>query len=164
MSNQDNADLRALFAHHDVEIGALATRVGKVEQTIDSGFAKVSENFIKLEGIIIRSDAKQGPGIADVMKGVATGGAIIAMSAAAITMLVQSFISPDLTQLKDVSTVLSTDHNSRLEAERAELQRLREMRKDKIEGDVTQLQAQIEKLEEKFQWMPEVKRAGGKGF
>ena len=45
VDNKDHSDLRALFAHHDVEIGALATRVGKVEQTIETGFAKVGENF-----------------------------------------------------------------------------------------------------------------------
>ena len=164
MNNQDHSDLRALFAHHDVEIGALATRVGKVEQTIESGFAKVGENFSKLEGIIIRSDAKQGPGIGDVMKAVATGGAIVGMSAAAITMLVQSFISPELTNLKDTAQTLSKDHDLRIEHDAKELARLREDRKDKIETEIQTLSTTVNDLKDRIGWAPEVKRAGGRGF
>jgi hypothetical protein len=157
-------DLASTLAHHDAEIVTLGGRMTGVEQgmrslegTVQSGFGQISNTLAEMRG-------KSGPGLGDILKVVLSGGAIVGMSAAAITMLVNSFIKPELTQLKDSSVVLSSDYEARLSADRAELQRLREMRKDKIEGDVAELQKTIERLEEKLGWMPEVKRAGGKGF
>jgi hypothetical protein len=157
-------DLASTLAHHDAEIVTLGGRMTGVEQgmrslegTVQSGFGQISNTLAEMRG-------KSGPGLGDVLKIVLSGGALVGMSAAAITMLVNSFMKPELIELKDISAVLSTNDTIRTASEREELERLRELRRTAVEEDVERLQQAIGKLEEKLGWMPEVKRAGGKGF
>jgi HAMP domain-containing protein len=161
MNKPEDADLRSVLAHHDVEIGALATRVAKVEQTIEVGFAKVTENFGKLEGLIVRQEARQGPGMGELINGVAKGGAIVAMTAGAITVLVSSIIAPQLTKLEDAAQVLSKDHADRISREQSELAKLREDRHGKIQTELSAIEKTVEDLKERFGWTATVHKQRG---
>lgn len=149
-------DLRGTLAHHDAAIQQLSTRVSHVETAIETGFAKASDNFNELKGLLARNDAKQGPGLGEIMKVVATGGAIVGMSAAAITMLVTSFVAPELTDLKGSTKVLASDHDARLDLERAELAALREKRRLEVETRLDELSKDLGGLKERFGWQARV--------
>lgn len=102
------------LAHHDAAIGALSSRMTGVEaslthvqERVGALDNKVSAGFSGLEALIRESRATQGPSMPDVLKGLVTGGALIAMSAGAITVLVTSFVNPDLVALEHKTTALS---------------------------------------------------------
>lgn len=171
-------DVSSIIAHHDAEISNLGGRMDGVEMglrslhgEVHSGFTKVADrfssmdgSFAKIENLIVKSEAKQGPAFGDLLKIIATGGAIVAMSAAAITMLVQSFISPDLTNLRDMSSMLSKEHDIRITQDAQELRRLREDRKDKIEKDIETLSDVVTDLRERLGWTATVRDMGkGRG-
>lgn len=164
------SDLDSTLAHHDAAIDSLSTRMVGVESglrslhgEVHSGFVKVSDKFSGLDAsfaeiktLIARSEAKQGPGLGDVMKLVAMGGAIVGMAAAAITMLVTSFVSPELTNLKDTADVLSKDHDARVAMEREELAALRNQRRDRFETNLDQLSAIVVDLQQRLGWQATV--------
>lgn len=161
---QIDFDLASTIAHHDAEIVNLGGRMTGVEQgmkslesTVQNGFGQISNTLAEMRG-------KAGPGLGDLLKVIATGGVIVGMSAAAITMLVNSFISPQLTELKDATVLLTKDREARVSREDEELSKLREARKEKIEKELGSLVKKIEEIEDRVGWSPAVKPAGGKGF
>lgn len=102
------------LAHHDAAIGALSSRMTGVEaslthvqERVGALDNKVSAGFSGLEALIRESRATQGPSMPDVLKGLVTGGALIAMSAGAITVLVTSFVNPDLVALEHRATAIN---------------------------------------------------------
>ncbi len=151
-------DLRGTLAHHDAAINQLSTRVSHVETAIETGFAKASDNFNELKSMLAKTEGQKGPGLGEIMKVVATGGAIVGMSAAAITMLVTSFVAPELTNLKDTATVLSKDHDARMDREREELAALREKRKIEVESRLDELMKSMEAIKERFGWVARVEK------
>lgn len=159
----DHLHLVNQLAHHDAAIGALGSRMSGVESAlshvqdkVSDLDGKVSEGFGSLESLIRENKASQGPGIYDLMKGVATGGAIVAMSAAAITMLVTSFVAPELTSLKERTGVLSTDLTHRAEGDRQELLSLRNQQRDLIDNKLLDLNRMIVDLQGRIGWVTKV--------
>jgi hypothetical protein len=110
----DHFHLVNQLAHHDAAIGALGSRMTGVEaslthvqERVGALDNKVSAGFSSVEALIRENRATQGPSMPDVMRGLVTGGALIAMSAGAITVLVTSFVNPDLVALDHKTTALS---------------------------------------------------------
>lgn len=157
-------DLASTLAHHDAGITNLENRMTGVEQGMRSLEGVVQTGFSHLSNTLSEIRGRTGPGLGDILKVVATGGAVVAMASAAITMLVQSFISPELTELKDSARLFSRDHEARLSRDMDELRDLREARKDRIESEVGSLLSEVQAMKEKMGWAPEVRRAGGKGY
>ncbi len=96
---ESHDDFTKELARHDAAIDSLSNRMGGVEKNlrnltddVKSGFATISNALAKMEG-------SKGPSLGQILGVVATGGAIIAMSAGAITMLVSAMLSPQITRL-----------------------------------------------------------------
>jgi hypothetical protein len=162
----DHLHLVNQIAHHDAAIGALGARMTGVESTLShvqdkvmSLDTKVSGGFSSLESLIRENKATQGPGISDVMRGVATGGAIIAMSAGAITMLVTSFVKPELVELQIKTNNLEKIDERRTAAEHSEREELRERRRQQIDETIEKLTNQTFRLN--GAWATETKKEGG---
>lgn len=150
------------LAHHDAAIGALSSRMtgveatlGHVQEKVGALDSKLTTGFSAVESLIRENRAAQGPGLADLLRGVATGGAIVGMSAAAITMLVTSFVEPKLVAVQKVSEYLVKQENERSNAELNELYQLRDRRRDRLD----ELSDQVGRLMEYRAWSPTVKKA-----
>ena len=98
---------------------------------------------------------------AGVINGIAKGGAIVAMSAAAVTMLVQSFIAPQLTMLSDASNALIKDRDYRVERDQIELAKLVDERKMRTEAELSALEKAVEELKERVGWNATVHKQRG---
>lgn len=162
----DHLHLVNQIAHHDAAIGSLSSRMTGVESTLSHlqdrvmGLdSKVSAGFGSLESLIREGKAGQGPTFAEILKGIATGGAIVAMSAGAITMLVTSFVKPDLVQLQIKTDKLSASDEMRAASEKAELLALRERRREQIDKTMEKLSDQTFRLD--GAWATETKKGGG---
>jgi hypothetical protein len=166
----DHLHLINQVAHHDAALGAFGSRMTAVEGTlahvqdkVNNLDVKVGAGFGNLESLIREGKATQGPTLGDLLKGVATGGAIIAMSAGAITMLVTSFVKPELVELRAVATETRTEADAlrraeekRIEADRAELMALQERRRQMIDDKFEMLTERAFK-----DWSVELKRGDG---
>ena len=151
-------DLRSTLAHHDAAIQQLSTRVSHVETAISTGFAKAGDNFNELKSLLARTEGEKGPGMGEIMKIVATGGALLGMSAAAITMLVTSFVKPELTDLQGQTKALASEYDARADTERAELVTLRERRRLEMEQRLDEISKDLGGLKERFGWQAKVSK------
>jgi len=151
-------DLRGTLAHHDAAINQLSTRVSHVETAIETGFAKAGDNFNELKSLLARTEGEKGPGMGEIMKVIATGGAILGMSAAAITMLVTSFVKPELTDLQGQTKALASEYDARADTERAELVTLRERRRLEMEQRLDELSKNVDVIKERFGWQARVEK------
>ena len=151
-------DLRNTLAHHDAAIGQLSTRVSHVETAIETGFAKSNDNFAEIKGLLAQNAAQTGPGLGEIMKVIATGGAIVGMSAAAITMLVTSFVTPELTGIKGTTSVLAKDHEARIEYDREELTKYRDKRRQEVDERLNEMAKNLEVIKERFGWQAKVNK------
>ena len=111
-----------------------------------------------LKSLLARTEGEKGPGMREIMKIVATGGALVGMSAAAITMLVTSFVKPELTDLQGQTKVLASEYDARADTERAELVALREKRRAEVEQRLEELAKNVDGLKERFGWQAKVSK------
>lgn len=162
----DHSRLVIQSAENAAAIGVLGSRVTGVESTLShvqdkvmSLDSKVSSGFSSIESLIRENKAGQGPGLSDILRGVATGGAIIAMSAGAITMLVTSFVKPDLVALQQVTDNLRMREDSRREAERRELLDMKEQQQQQINKAIEKLSDQANRIT--GGWDTKMKVGGG---
>lgn len=111
-------DLRMVVAGHQRSITDLGQRIAGLESglmTVHRDIANVQTDmktgFTDVMGMMREHKAEQGPKFGEIIKMVLSGGALISMSAAAITILVTSFVSPDLTALegKQLTTLYRMD-------------------------------------------------------
>lgn len=163
-------DLRAAVVSHEANIQNLGNRIAGVEQTmhglqteVHSGFAKIGDkfghmdnSFSRLENLITKNEASKGPGISEVMKIVLGGGALVGMSAAAITVLVTSFMAPELTNLKDSAAVLTEDLQARTNEARKELVDSRKAERDRMRADIDGIKEDLTTVKEKIGWIGRV--------
>jgi hypothetical protein len=162
----DHLHLINQIAHHDAAIGALSSRMTGVESTLahvqdkvmglDS---KVSTGFSSLESLVREGKASQGPGLPEMLKGVATGGAIVGMSAAAITMLVTSFVKPELVTLQQATHDLKAREEIRSAAERSEYSAIKDRRRQQIDDVLEKLSEQAGRVPSG--WDATLKKGGG---
>lgn len=162
----DHLHLINQVAHHDAALSAFGSRMSAVEGTLshvqDKVMAldsKMSAGFGSLESLIRENRASQGPRMGEILKGVATGGAIIAMSAGAITMLVTSFVKPELVTLQQTTTELKKADQDREALEKAELLALRERRREQVDQTLQKLNDHTFRL--KGAWETNVTKGSG---
>lgn len=164
----DHLHLINQVAHHDAALGAFGSRMSAVEGTlahvqdkVNSLDMKVSSGFASVESLIRENKAGQGPSLGELLKGVATGGAVIAMSAGAITMMVTSFVEPKLTMLAKTTEMLEQKEALRRASEVDEHTALKERRREYIDDTLKLLSGQAFKLRGLMPWETETRKAGG---
>lgn len=121
--------IQKTLAHHDGMIGNLAGRMSGVESGLNSAVSMIREmrdemvrtrdsataemlrnreetnkGFESLRIDIGNMKSEQGPGIGKMLSFLVAGAALIGMAAGGITILVTSFVSPDITKLKADNT------------------------------------------------------------
>lgn len=143
------AGLEITLAHHDSEIKNLGKRMGGIEEevrnlnaTIQTGFASVGERLSTI-------NSERGPGLGSILGFVATGGAIVGMSAAAITVLVTSFVSPPITKLEERFAKLNHYVERREEVDRQDYIELRRLRDRAVSDDIRQIEKQLRQIEQR---------------
>lgn len=163
----DHLHLVNQLAHHDAAISALGSRMtgvesslGHVQEKVGTLDSKVSAGFSNLESLVREGKASQGPTLGELLKGVATGGAIVGMSAGAITMLVTSFVEPKVVSLETKTTWLEEREKERMEVDRTELHALKERRREYVDDTLDKLSAKAARLLELRSWDAEVKKVG----
>lgn len=153
------SDIAARLSNHDFEIHALGTRMGSVEGKVDRMATSMSMGFDEVKNLLSDQRATQGPGMKEVLVFVSAGGAIVGMAAAAITTLVTSFVTPEITTLKDHTTVLTKDHDARQELERTELTELRKQQQIKLEERLQSIHEAVEELQRRTGWSARIESA-----
>lgn len=99
MSNNNAHEIGEVFQtlhRHDGQLKMLQVEVTGIKSDLKDQRGILED----IKGALLDTKAKQGPGIGQILTIIATGGAVIGMSAAAITTLVTSFVAPDLTRLR----------------------------------------------------------------
>lgn len=165
-------DLRALAStiiHHDAEIVNLSARMTGVEASVQTlskdqtvGFSKVhqtiNDRFAALTQAINDQKAQQGPGWGPILGGGSAVVAILGGITYAISLLVQSSVSPTMTKVEaDMRHVQGLIRNAEA-GERAELLQHRRDRKDQIDKHMEMMAQRLDALSEKLQWTGRVER------
>jgi hypothetical protein len=164
-------DLASTIAKHDADIKDLGGRIDGVESGLNTlkgevhiGFGNVHKEFGGVTKVLAGLDKKidqlsvrQGPGLYENVRAVAAGGAVVGMTATAITFLVQALNSPAITRLEAGHASVQR----REQDEHAELKELRRERstqaaeqvKELREG-VSYLKTVVEELKARVAWAP----------
>jgi predicted nucleic acid-binding Zn-ribbon protein len=148
------------LAKHESEIHSLGTRVGSVEHKLDQLGTQVTAGFAEIKEMFGRSEATKGPPVYDVLKIAAIGGTLIAMSAGAITVLVTSFVAPDLTKLAAKTDALQGYTEADKAEARAEYLALKHEKSENLDKRLQSLGDELDALRARFAWAPTV--TGGK--
>lgn len=160
--------IQKTLAHHDGMIGNLAGRMSGVESGLNSAVSMIREmrdemvrtrdsataemlrnreetnkGFESLRIDIGNMKSEQGPGIGKMLSFLVAGAALIGMAAGGITILVTSFVAPDITKLKTVGE----RHETYLEQnERSARDELRDLRR----AHDKRIQERLERMEERL--------------
>lgn len=140
-----NLDL--ILAHHDAKISSLDDRMSGVEKSLHSVSESLSRGFAAINDRLGSFENSRGPGIQSIMGLVAIGGSIVGMSAAAITFLVTSYVSPPITRLEGQVASLRYYVDRREELDRSDLIDLRRNRDKSVNEDIAQLGKMIRQIE-----------------
>ena len=141
------SDLLKTLAHHDAEIISLGNRMGGVEASVRQLAADVNKGFAAIADRLSAFDSKQGPGLGSILGFVATGGAVVGMSAAAITVLVTSFVSPPITRLEGQVQRLTYYVDRREEVDRQDFIELRRSTAKGVADDISRLEKALRQIE-----------------
>lgn len=140
-------DLFRTLIHHDAEIASLGGRVTGVETEVRNLGATVSKGFAEILDRLSTFESQRGPGLASLLGIVATGGAVVAMASAAITVLVTSFVSPPITKLESQVQRLTYYVERREEVDRQDAIELRRSRDKDTADDIKALSKMFRSLE-----------------
>ncbi len=161
MANLDDiSSMKAQLAHHDSSIDEFGRRMHNVEKSVQSlqgemhhGFTEISKGLSdfksEMKTTVAGIEGSKGPGIGKIMGIVAVGGGILSMAAAAITVLVLSFMTPITTKLSTTSDYHEA-FIDRLQAERDDdLKEYRRQQRDDVSD-------RLGKIEDKIGWLARV--------
>ena len=158
-------DVRDAVINHEATLSALGGRITGVEEGLKTVHADISGikgdmsvGFASITSEIRESKASQGPRLGEMLKYVAIGGGVIGMSAAAITVLVTSFVSPEITGLKTHSAAYQRDFEARIDEARQELTSFRNKERERLRADLDGLRSEIGGLRDKLSWLGKVDR------
>ena len=150
-----SADLLRTITQHDAEISNLTGRVASVESVIkvmshdmNRGFAEIGNKLAEIKGA-------KGPGLGQVIGVVAAGCAVVGMCAGAITILVTSFVSPDITKLRTEAVRTERALDLREQQERQELTDLRKAQAQNHADDIRAIGKALRVIESRIdarQW------------
>lgn len=166
MSTSTNSQIPAELTHkldqiaqHDVMIERLDGRMTGVEQGLHSAVSMIKEmrdasskGFADLTSSIAAMKSEQGPGIGKLLVYLLSGAGLMGAASGAITILVTSFISPQITDL----TTTVKQHKYVLE----QLDRdMRDELRDYRRSDSRRAEDRMKRMEERMGWGAELKRA-----
>lgn len=141
------SDLLKTLAHHDAEIISLGNRMGGVETSVRQLASDVNKGFTTIADRLSAFDSQRGPGLGSILGFVATGGAVVGMSAAAITVLVTSFVSPPITRLEGQVQRLTYYVDRREEVDRQDFIELRRATAKGVADDIQRLEKTLRQIE-----------------
>lgn len=144
-----SSDLLKTLAHHDAEIASFGGRITVVENAVSNLSDTVQKGFAGILERLSTMDSKRGPGFGAVLGWIAMGGGVISMSAAAITVLVTSFVSPPITRLEEKVVRLSHYVDRREEVDRQDYIELRRLRDRAVSDDILRIEKQLRQIEQR---------------
>lgn len=135
-------------AEVDQQLGIMSSEINGIKSTLRDINQLVGKIFSTLDEI----KGKQGPGIGQMLTVILCGCGIIGAAASAITILVTSMISPQLTRLETQSEQHKVLLNALLDERKDELARLKDAAKQELERRLKRL----ESSESLLTWAPQV--------
>lgn len=160
---QNEQELRDAVINHEAAISSLGGRIQGVEdglKTVHADIASVKSDmgvgFNAVMSEIRQNKAELGPRFGDLLKYIAIGGGLVGMSAAAITVLVTSFVAPDITALKTHSTSYQRDFDARIDEARQELTAFRNKERERLRDEIDSLRGDLVGIREKIGWLGKV--------
>lgn len=144
-----SSDLLKTLAHHDAEIASFGGRITVVENAVSNLSDTVQKGFAGILERLSTMDSKRGPGFGAVLGWIAMGGGVISMSAASITVLVTSFVSPPITRLEERVSSIKYYVDRREEVDRQDYIELRRLRDRSVSDDIRTLEKQLRQIEQR---------------
>lgn len=136
----------------DQQLGVLSTEVSGIKTQLRDQGQMLGKIFSRLDEI----SGRQGPGIGEMLKIVLAGGGIVSLAAAAITVLVTSFVSPSITRLETQGQHHSSVVSQLLEERISEFHRLRAAEAERLETRLQKLERQVTAGANGLAWAPQV--------
>lgn len=130
-SESDSAYLHRTLARHDDMIIALTGRMTEVERSVKDLNAVMSKGFTEVTRQLGDMRANAGPGFGPLLSYLVAGAGLIAMCGGAVTVLVMSFVSPDVARLKQQAEALHMSveaHEKSLREDYRDARRLQQWR------------------------------------
>lgn len=112
--------------------------------------------FADVRNLLTETNSRQGPGIMQVIYAGAAIAAVLGGIATAITMLVQSSVSPQIAKIEQVTSQLQEKAKANDEQDAADLQRLKTMRAQDLDTRLSNVMTSIETIKENLAWRPVV--------
>lgn len=132
-------------AEVDQQLGIMSSEINGIKATLRDINQLVGKIFSTLDEI----KGKQGPGFGQMLTIGLCGCGIIGAAAAAITTLVTSIISPQLTRLETTAEQQQVLLNALLNQEKDDYRRLKD-------AASAELERRLQRLEERLTWVPQV--------
>lgn len=152
MAARPESDIQSVMRHYDGQIASLNNEVSGIKGVLSEHGSILNE----IRGALGDLKVRQGPGMGSMMKVLVAGGALIAMSAGAITVLVTSFVAPDITKLMTEGVANSRYIQHQEQSDRKELADFRRKSADRLEQRLEMLAGAINELGRKQAWSPTV--------
>lgn len=134
----------------DQQLGVLSTEVSGIKTQLRDQGQMLGKIFSRLDEVA----GRQGPGIGQILTITLTGGGIVSLAAAAITVLVTSFVSPAMTRLESKGEHLNAVVSQLLVERIDEFKRLKTAERDGFDERLRRLEARIER--KGLAWTPSV--------
>lgn len=134
-------------AEVDQQLGVMTSEINGIKQAVRDQGQMLGKIFSTLDEI----KGKQGPGIGQMLTISLAGCGIIGAAAAAITVLVTSIISPQLTRLETQGQQQNALLNTLLEERSGDYARLKDSAREQLERRLQRL----ESAESRLSWAPQ---------
>lgn len=169
MSLKDLGNVENIFktlAHHDSQLGQLATRVGGVEVALvsldkkfDAQHGETSSVLRDIQKSINQTQANQGPGIGKIGAGVAAFATILGAVGYCIVILVSAQVSPSISKLDTIVSALAEAKKDDIKADAQELRDIKIARRAENDDFKKNVMARLRDLETRKEWAPTVTAA-----
>lgn len=140
----------------DQQLGVLTTEVSGIKAQLRDQSETLSKIFTRLDEI----SGKQGPGIKHILTVVVSSVTILVAASGAITVLVNSFVSPQLTRLEAQGAHNNTVVSYLLSERIDEFKRLKDEDRERQNERFRRLEDQISRLSaaQPQNWTPSIKQ------
>lgn len=136
----------------DQQLGVLTTEVSGIKAQLRDQGETLGKIFSRLDEI----RGKQGPGIGQVLTITLSGAGIVSLAAGAITVLVTSFVSPQITRLETQSHHHDAVVTQLLDERIYEFKRLKAAERAGVEERFRKLEEQVSQINAAAAWAPRV--------